>query len=59
MTAINPLTPSDDAAAAQTLVSAFHDDPIMNWVSSAPGFLPLLFGLGVPVFREQGISYMT
>lgn len=54
---MHPLTVNDDARAATLLARAFRNDPIMNWLCPNIDFLPQLFGVGVPVFREQGISY--
>ena len=58
MTDVRPLTSDDDIHAAAILARAFRDDPIMNWLSTAPDFLPLLFNLSVPAYRAQGISYL-
>ena len=35
------------------LISAFRDDPVMNWMSSHPDFLPTFFRITLPVFSPR------
>lgn len=48
----------DDKKAVEILSCAFHDDPIMRWVSKDHTFLPTLFSLLVPCYRRQGVALM-
>ena len=41
------------------LARAFADDPVMNWMSSRPGFIELLFEITVPVFMPHGLTYIA
>ncbi len=54
---IVPLTCEDESEAIDVLVSAFHDDPVMNWMSTRPGFLPQLFKMTLPMFLPKGLSF--
>jgi ribosomal protein S18 acetylase RimI-like enzyme len=43
--------------AADILVNAFHDDPVMNWMSSSPDFRRTFFDITLPVFLPYGLTY--
>jgi len=37
---------------------AFHDDPVMNWISSHPDFRRTFFSITLPVFLPDGLTYI-
>jgi ribosomal protein S18 acetylase RimI-like enzyme len=49
---------SDKQPALDILARAFHDDPVMHWMSSRPGFLQTFFGITLPVFLPHGLTYI-
>lgn len=49
---------ADTRRATGILARAFHDDPVMNWISSNPDFLPTLFDITLPVFIPHGLSHI-
>jgi ribosomal protein S18 acetylase RimI-like enzyme len=53
------LGPENQNTAVDILTRAFHDDPVLNWISTDPGFLRRFFELTLPVFLPQGLSYMN
>lgn len=55
---IPPLGEADQARVIDILVSAFRDDPVMNWMSSHPDFLPTFFRITLPVFFPHGLTYL-
>ena len=56
---MTPLTPAEDPRVAAILNSAFQNDPVMNWLCDAPGFLPLILDFMVPAYRAGGFAYMA
>jgi ribosomal protein S18 acetylase RimI-like enzyme len=48
----------DPHQAVDILVRAFHDDPVMNWMSSHPDFIRTFFSITVPVFLPEGLTYI-
>lgn len=44
--------------AIDILVRAFHDDPVMNWMSPHPDFLRTFFNITVPVFLPDQLTYI-
>lgn len=44
--------------ALDILVRAFHDDPVMNWMSAHPGFQRTFFDITLPVFLPDGLTYI-
>jgi len=55
---ITPLGTDDLPQAVDILARAFHDDPVLNWISRDPDFLRRFFELTLPVFLPQGLTYM-
>ncbi len=43
--------------AVDIFVRAFHDDPVLNWISDKPGFLNTFFSLTLPAFMPCGLTY--
>lgn len=52
------LDSGNEQEAVEIFVRAFHDDPIMNWISSHPDFLSTFYGITLPVFTPHGLSYI-
>ena len=50
---------NDDLNAQSILSEAFEGDPVMTWISTDPSFLSMLFEFLVPLYREQGMGFMT
>lgn len=50
---------ADKQQAVQVLAQAFHDDPVMNWISNKPGFINLMFEFTLPLFLPHGLTYMA
>jgi ribosomal protein S18 acetylase RimI-like enzyme len=48
----------DGQKAIDILVRAFHDDPVMNWMSTHPNFLRTFFNITLPVFLPHGLTYI-
>lgn len=44
--------------AIDILVRAFHDDPVMNWMSTHPDFQRTFFDITLPVFLPHGLTYI-
>ena len=44
--------------AVDILARAFHDDPVMNWMSSHPDFIRTFFSITLPVFLPEGLTYI-
>ncbi|MBP6699929.1 MAG: GNAT family N-acetyltransferase [Halioglobus sp.] len=44
--------------AIDILVRAFHDDPVMLWMSGHPDFLRTFFDITLPVFLPHGLTYI-
>lgn len=44
--------------AVDILDRAFHDDPVMNWMSSHPDFRRTFFNITLPVFLPDGLTYI-
>jgi ribosomal protein S18 acetylase RimI-like enzyme len=44
--------------AADILVRAFHDDPVMNWMSDDENFRRTFFNITLPVFLPGGLTYI-
>jgi len=44
--------------AVDILVRAFHDDPVMNWMSADPEFRRTFFNITLPVFLPDGLTYI-
>jgi ribosomal protein S18 acetylase RimI-like enzyme len=44
--------------AIDILVRAFHDDPVMLWMSSHPNFLRTFFNITLPIFLPHGLTYI-
>jgi ribosomal protein S18 acetylase RimI-like enzyme len=55
---ITKLGPDDQEAAVAILTRAFHDDPVLNWISADAGFTRRFFELTLPAFLPQGHTYM-
>jgi ribosomal protein S18 acetylase RimI-like enzyme len=49
---------AEQARAIDIFVRAFHDDPVMNWMSNHPDFLATFFGITMPVFIPHGLTYI-
>ena len=43
--------------AVDILARAFHDDPVMNWMSCNPDFIRTFFNITLPVFLREGLTY--
>ncbi len=43
--------------AVDILDRSFHDDPVMNWMSSHPGFRRTFFNITLPAFLTDGLTY--
>lgn len=56
--AITALTQDHHNRAVDILVRAFHDDPVMSWISDKPGFKRFMFDLILPLFIPHGLSYL-
>ncbi len=56
---MNPITSEQEAKAVSILATAFADDPFMKWFSPRPQFLRAVMTLLLPVFRQDGLAYMT
>lgn len=52
------LGPEDHKVAVDIFTQAFHDDPVLNWMSSKPEFLLRFFELTLPAFLAEDLSYM-
>lgn len=48
----------EQARAIDIFVRSFHDDPVMNWMSSDPDFLSTFFQVTLPVFIPHGLTYI-
>jgi GNAT superfamily N-acetyltransferase len=46
------------ARAIDIFVRAFHDDPVMNWMSKHPDFLSTFYQITLPVFIPHGLTYI-
>ena len=46
----------DGRRAVDILVRAFHDDPVMNWMSGHPGFIRTFFGITLPAFEPDSLT---
>ena len=44
--------------AVDILARAFHDDPVMNWMSTNPDFIRTFFSITLPVFLSEGLTYI-
>lgn len=44
--------------AVDILARAFHDDPVMNWMSSHPDFIRTFFTITLPMFLPEGLTYI-
>ena len=55
---VEVLGSADTQRAEDIFVRAFHDDPVMNWMSSNPNFLPTFFAITLPVFVPLGLSHI-
>tara|TARA_R110001592_G_scaffold363371_1_gene685553 strand:+ start:173129 stop:173713 length:585 start_codon:yes stop_codon:yes gene_type:complete len=44
--------------AVEILDQAFHDDPVMNWMSSHPEFRRTFFSITLPGFLADGLTYI-
>ncbi|MGL4564896.1 MAG: GNAT family N-acetyltransferase [Halioglobus sp.] len=44
--------------AIDILVRAFHDDPVMLWMSGHPDFLRTFFNITLPIFLPHGLTYI-
>jgi ribosomal protein S18 acetylase RimI-like enzyme len=44
--------------AVDILARAFHDDPVMNWMSPHPDFIHTFFSITLPVFLPEGLTYI-
>lgn len=52
------LDKAEQARAIDIFVRAFHDDPVMNWMSDHPDFLSTFFGITLPVFIPHALTYI-
>jgi len=48
----------DGQQAIDILVRAFHDDPVMLWMSGHPDFLRTFFNITLPIFLPHGLTYI-
>lgn len=48
----------DEHRAVDILVRAFHDDPVMNWISARPDFVRTFFSITLPVLVPHGLTYI-
>lgn len=48
----------DGQQAIDILVRAFHDDPVMLWMSGHPDFLRTFFDITLPIFLPHGLTYI-
>ncbi|MCB1694689.1 MAG: GNAT family N-acetyltransferase [Halioglobus sp.] len=48
----------DKRPALDIFVRAFRDDPVMNWISADPDFLPTFFDITLPVFLPHDLTYI-
>jgi ribosomal protein S18 acetylase RimI-like enzyme len=48
----------DGQQAIDILVRAFHDDPVMLWISGHPDFLRTFFNITLPIFLPHGLTYI-
>jgi GNAT superfamily N-acetyltransferase len=46
------------ARAIDIFARAFHDDPVMNWMSNHPDFLSTFYQITLPVFIPHGLTYI-
>ena len=46
------------ARAIDIFVRAFHDDPVMNWMSKHPDFLSTFYQVTLPAFIPHGLTYI-
>ncbi len=53
-----PLNPENEQQALDILATAFHDDPVINWICDKPGFMQAFFKFTMPVFIPHQLSYM-
>ena len=53
------ITEANTEQAHSTLVAAFRDDPVMNWLSPRSGMVPTIFDFAMPLYRERGDSYLS
>lgn len=56
---MHPITPEQEEKAVEILTTAFADDPFMKWFSPRPHFLRAVMTLLLPVFRQDGLAFMT
>jgi len=55
---INILTQQVGDRAVDILDRAFHDDPVMNWISAHPDFRRTFFAITLPAFLPDGLTYI-
>jgi ribosomal protein S18 acetylase RimI-like enzyme len=48
----------DGQQAIDILVRAFHDDPVMLWISGHPDFMRTFFNITLPIFLPHGLTYL-
>jgi len=48
----------DGQTAIDILVRAFHDDPVMQWISPHSDFRRTFFSITLPVFLADGLTYI-
>ncbi len=48
----------DSQRAVDILARAFHDDPVMNWMSGHPQFIRTFFNITLPIFLPDGLTYI-
>lgn len=48
----------DAGRVIDILERAFHDDPIMNWMSSHPRFIRIFFSIVLPALVPHGLTYI-
>ena len=56
---IDTVTRGDQRRAINVLTQAFHDDPVLSWISDRPDFLPLFFELTIGSLAPHGLTYVT
>lgn len=47
----------DEHRVVDILVRAFHDDPVMNWMSGHPDFVRSFFSITLPAFVPDGLTF--
>ena len=48
----------DAQSAVDILDRAFHDDPVMNWMSAHPDFRRTFFRITLPAVLPDGLTYI-